>query len=51
MTTSPTEPSSRPSLSVADRLRAWLVTGPLGRLVALLIEFAAALVRGVRRRR
>jgi len=37
-------------LSAADRLRAWLVTGPLGRLAALVIEFGAALGRAVRRR-
>jgi len=37
-------------LGRADRLRAWLVTGPLGRLAALVIEFAAALRRAVRRR-
>jgi hypothetical protein len=37
-------------LSVADRLRAWLVTGPLGRLAAVAIELAAALGRGLRRR-
>ena len=38
-------------LGGADRLRAWLVTGPLGRLAALGIEFAAALPRGLRIRR
>ena len=38
------------NLDSADRLRAWLVTGPLGRLTALVIEFAAALGRAVRRR-
>jgi hypothetical protein len=38
-------------LTAADRLRAWLVTGPLGRFAALAIEFAAALRRGLRRRR
>jgi hypothetical protein len=37
-------------LSGADRLRAWLVTGPLGRFAALLIEVGAALGRAVRRR-
>jgi hypothetical protein len=42
---------TEPSLGAADRLRAWLVTGPLGRLAALLIEFAAALGRTLRRRR
>jgi hypothetical protein len=39
------------SLGRADRLRAWLVTGPLGRLAALLIELGAALGRALRRRR
>jgi hypothetical protein len=37
-------------LSAADRLRAWLVTGPLGRFAALAIEFGAALRRALRRR-
>jgi hypothetical protein len=37
-------------LGTADRLRAWLVTGPLGRLAALAIELAAALWRLLRRR-
>ena len=36
-------------LSAADRLRAWLVTGPLGRLAAVGLEIAAALGRGLRR--
>lgn len=36
--------------SPLDRPRAWLVTGPLGRLAALAIEFGAALVRSARRR-
>jgi hypothetical protein len=36
-------------LSAADRLRAWLVTGPLGRLAAFVLELAAALGRGLRR--
>jgi hypothetical protein len=38
-------------LSAGDRLRAWLVTGPPARFAALLIEFTAALVSAVRRRR
>lgn len=38
-------------LGTVDRARAWLVTGPLGRLAALAIEFAAALGRTLRRRR
>jgi len=37
-------------LGTGDRLRAWLVTGPLGRFAALAIEFGAALGRAVRRR-
>jgi hypothetical protein len=37
-------------LGPLDRLRAWLVTGPLGRFAALAIEFGAALGRGLRRR-
>jgi hypothetical protein len=32
-------------------MRAWLVTGPLGRLAAIGIEFGAALAAAVRRRR
>jgi hypothetical protein len=36
--------------SLSDRLRAWLVTGPLGRLAATAIELAAALGRALRRR-
>jgi hypothetical protein len=38
-------------LDRADRLRAWLVTGPLGRLAALAIEFGAALAGAIRRSR
>jgi transketolase len=30
-------------LSAPERLRAWLVTGPLGRGLAFAIDFAAAL--------
>jgi hypothetical protein len=37
-------------LNTADRFRAWLVTGPLGRFAALAIEFGAALGRGLKRR-
>jgi hypothetical protein len=40
-----------PALGALDRLRAWLVTGPLGRLAALAIELGAALGRAVRRLR
>jgi hypothetical protein len=42
---------TEPNLGPADRFRAWLVTGPLGRLAALLIELAAALGRALRRPR
>jgi hypothetical protein len=38
-------------LSTGDRLRAWLVTGPIGRLVALVIDFWVALGRALLRRR
>jgi hypothetical protein len=41
---------TEPSLGAGDRLRAWLVTGPLGRLAALLIELAAAIRRALRGR-
>jgi hypothetical protein len=34
----------------ADRLRAWLVTGPLGRFAAFVVELGAALALGLRRR-
>lgn len=33
-------------MSVRDRLAAWLVTGPLGRLVAFVCDLAVALTRG-----
>jgi hypothetical protein len=33
-----------------DRLAAWLVTGPVGRLVAFSLDFTAALIHAVRRR-
>jgi hypothetical protein len=42
---------AEPKLGPADRFRAWVVTGPLGRLAALAIELAAALGRGLRGRR
>jgi hypothetical protein len=35
---------------VADRLLAWLVTGPVGRFVSLVIDFWAALARAALRR-
>jgi hypothetical protein len=34
-----------------DRIGAWLVTGPLGRLAAFALDFAAAVIDAVRRRR
>jgi hypothetical protein len=34
-------------LAARDRFLAWLVTGPVGRLVAFLIDLAAVLGRGV----
>jgi hypothetical protein len=34
-----------------NRIGAWLVTGPVGRLVAFVLDFAAALIDAVRRRR
>jgi len=37
-------------MSPRDRLLAWLVTGPLGRLVAFVLDLAAALFNAVRRR-
>jgi hypothetical protein len=41
---------AEPGLGSADRLRAWLVTGPLGRFAAIAIEIGAALARAPRRR-
>jgi hypothetical protein len=38
------------SLEPGDRLRAWLVTGPLGRFAAFLVELGAAIVAVLRRR-
>jgi hypothetical protein len=37
-------------LGPLDRLRAWLVTGPLGRGLAFAIDFAVAVRRGMLRR-
>jgi transketolase len=34
-----------------SRLRAWLVTGPIGRGLAFAVDFAIALGRGLRDRR
>jgi hypothetical protein len=33
-------------LTVRDRFLAWLVTGPVGRLLAFAIDLTAALLRG-----
>jgi hypothetical protein len=37
-------------LTAADRARAWIVTGPLGRGIAFGLDFTAALGRMLRRR-
>jgi hypothetical protein len=37
-------------VTTRDRFAAWLVTGPVGRLVAFVLDFAAALIDAVRRR-
>jgi hypothetical protein len=37
-------------MTARDRFLAWLVTGPVGRLVAFALDFAAALVGAARRR-
>ena len=33
----------QPNLGALDRLRAWLVTGPLGRFAGAMLELVAAL--------
>lgn len=33
-----------------DRLLAWVVTGPVGRLAAFVLDLGAALIDGMRRR-
>ena len=38
------------SLAARDRFLAWLVTGPVGRFVAFVLDFAAALARGATNR-
>jgi hypothetical protein len=43
-------PAAR-SLPAADRLRAWVVTGPAGRGLAFGLDFIVALWRGLFRRR
>ena len=37
-------------MRLAGRLKAWLVTGPIGRGLAFAIDFAVALRRGLFRR-
>ncbi|MGH2962734.1 MAG: hypothetical protein ACRDL3_11175 [Solirubrobacterales bacterium] len=37
-------------MGVAERLLTWLVTGPVGRLVAFVLDLAAALIDAARRR-
>jgi hypothetical protein len=37
--------SPRPALRTRDRLLAWLVTGPVGRLVSFFADFAVLLVK------
>jgi hypothetical protein len=36
--------------AAGERFRAWLVTGPLGRFAAFVIEIGAAIGRALRRR-
>jgi hypothetical protein len=36
---------------ILDRVKAWLVTGPVGRGVSFVIDFAVALRRGLAQRR
>jgi hypothetical protein len=36
---------------MGGRIGAWLVTGPLGRLAAFVLDFGAAVIDAVRRRR
>jgi hypothetical protein len=37
-------------MTVRDRFGAWLVTGPVGRFVAFVLDFAAALIDAARGR-
>jgi hypothetical protein len=37
-------------VSSRDRFAAWLVTGPVGRLVAFVLDLAAALIHALRDR-
>ena len=41
----------REGMSPLDRLKAWLVTGPVGRGLAFAIDFAIALRKGLLQRR
>ena len=43
-------PVTTERLTAADRTRSWIVTGPLGRLVAFVIDFGAVLWAGVMKR-
>jgi transketolase len=42
---------SKPTGTVLNRARAWLVTGPLGRGIAFAIDFAIAVRTGLAQRR
>jgi hypothetical protein len=43
-------PIARPELTLRDRFLSWLVTGPLGRGAAFVLDLAALAWRTVRRR-
>jgi hypothetical protein len=43
-------PTGRPRLTLCDRFLSWLVTGPLGRGLAFVLDLAALAWRIVRRR-
>ncbi|HEX6229222.1 MAG TPA: hypothetical protein VFZ41_07135 [Solirubrobacterales bacterium] len=43
--------TTRRGVDSLDRLKAWLVTGPIGRGLAFAIDFGIALGRGLLRRR
>ena len=38
-------------MTIRDRIGAWLVTGPVGRLVAFALDLVLALIEAARRRR
>jgi hypothetical protein len=46
--TDPTRPYIR--ISLRDRFLAWLVTGPVGRLVAFVLDLGTVLIKAARRR-